>query len=102
MAIERFSQNDTKSALELFLALHHTIDDFEIKDAMMVHAAAIEAGYSFDDFFNKLAKIDESDFNNPKAVFTTNFTQPVDILLNMFKNEVETLNKRLEKLKAQG
>ena len=100
-AISLFSQNQLKPAQELFLALYHTIDDFEVKDAMMVHAAAIGRGYSFDDFVNKLTKIDENhlNVNNPKAVFITDFVQPVDILLEMFKDEVEKLNKRLEKLK---
>jgi hypothetical protein len=98
-AIALFSENQTKNAQELFLALHHLIDDFEIKDAMMVHAAAIGSGYKFDDFMNKLTKIENSDFNDPKAVFITNFVQPVDILLEMFKDEVNKLNKRLDKLK---
>ena len=97
-AIQKFSENDLKSAIELFLALHHLIEDFEVKDAMMIHAAAIDSGYSFDDFFNKLAKIDENNFDNPKGVFTTNFVQPPDILLQMFKDSVKKLNKRLEKL----
>ena len=97
-AIQKFSENDLKSAIELFLALHHLIEDFEIKDAMMIHAAAIDSGYNFEDFFNKLAKISESDFDNPRGVFTTNFVQPPDILLEMFKDSVEKLNKRLEKL----
>jgi len=98
-AIQRYSENDTKSAQELFLALHHTISDFEVKEAMMVHAAAISSNYSFDDFTTKLTKIDDSDFSDPKAVFITDFVQPVDILLEMFKDEVAKLNERLEKLK---
>jgi predicted GTPase len=98
-AIALFSENQTKSAQELFLALHHLINDFEVKDAMMVHAAAIGSGYSFDDFMNKLTKIDDSDFSDPKAVFITNFVQPVDILLEMMSDEVKKLNERLEKLK---
>jgi len=98
-AIALFSENQTKSAQELFLALHHLINDFEVKDAMMVHAAAIGSGYSFDDFMNKLTKIDDSDFSDPKAVFITNFVQPVDILLEMMGDEVKKLNERLEKLK---
>ena len=97
--IERFSSNDKKAAQELFLALSHTIDDKEIKDAMMVHAAAIGKGYSFDDFFNKLTKIEDKEFNEPKDVFVTNFVQPVDILLEMMKDEVAKLNARLDKLK---
>ncbi len=98
-AIERFSQNDLKGAQEIFLALSHAIDDFEVSNAMMVHAAAISKGYTFDDFFNKLAKIDDIDFSNPKAVFVTEFAQPVDILLEMMNDEVEKLKERLAKLK---
>jgi len=98
-AISLYSQNDKKNAQELFLALNHTIDDFEIKDAMMVHAAAVGSGYSFDEFINKLTKVDDSDISNPKDVFIVNFSQPADILLEMMKDEVAKLNARLEKLK---
>jgi len=98
-AIERFSANDTKAAQELFLALHHTIDNLEVKEAMMVHAAAVGKGYGFDEFFNKLTKVDDSDFNDPMAVFVTDFVQPVDILLEMMSDEVKKLNERLDKLK---
>jgi len=97
-AIQKYSENDLKAAKELFLALYHTIDDFEIKEPMMVHAAAVEKGYSFDDFLHKLAKVNDADFNDPKAVFITNFAQPVDILQKMLEKEVTTLKERLKKL----
>jgi Asp-tRNA(Asn)/Glu-tRNA(Gln) amidotransferase A subunit family amidase len=98
-AIERFSANDKKAAQELFLALHHLINHPEVKDAMMVHAAAVGKGYSFDDFFNKLTNVEDKDFNDPMAVFVTDFVQPVDILLEMMKDEVQKLQARLDKLK---
>ncbi len=102
-AIERYSANDKKAAQELFLALSYLIDNTEIKDAMMLHAAAVSKGYSFDDFMEKLTKISDLDFNNPMSVFITNFVQPVDILLEMMKDEVEKLQARLDKLEqAQG
>ncbi len=102
-AIERYSANDKKAAQELFLALSYLIDNTEIKDAMMLHAAAVGKGYSFDDFMEKLTKISDLDFNNPMSVFITNFVQPVDILLEMMKDEVEKLQARLDKLEqAQG
>jgi len=102
-AMQAYSENLTKQAQELFLALHHVVDDFELKDAFMVHAAAVGKGYSFEDFINKLAKMDEDrDFSDPKALFVTDFVQPVDILLEMMKDEVEKLEKRLEKLKGEG
>ncbi len=99
-AIERFSSNDKKAAEELFLALHYLVEHPEVKDAMMLHAAAIGKGYSFDDFFNKLTKIDDADFSDPMAVFVTDFVQPVDILLEMMKDEVAKLQARLDKLEA--
>ncbi len=97
-AIERFSANDIKAAQELFLALYHLVNHPELKDALMVHAAAVGKGYSFDDFFNKLTKVEDADFNDPMAVFVTDFVQPVDILLEMMKDEVAKLQARLEKL----
>ncbi len=97
-AMERYSSNDKKAAQELFLALSYLIDDSEIKDALMVHAAAVGKGYSFDDFTNKLTKLDDLDFSDPRSVFITNFVQPVDILLEMMKDEVEKLNARIDKL----
>lgn len=98
-AIERYSSNDKNAAQELFLALNFLITNPEVKDAMMVHAAAVGKGYSFDDFFNKLTKVEDADFNDPMAVFVTDFVQPVDILLEMMSEEVASLNARLEKLK---
>jgi hypothetical protein len=98
-AISLYSENHTKSAQELFLALHYTISDFEIKDAMMLHAAAIASGYSFDDFMNKLAKIEQDNFDDPKAVFITTFAKPVDALQETFKEEITNLNEQLDKLK---
>jgi len=97
--IERYSSGDTKAATELFLALNFTVTNEEIKDAMMVHAAAVGSGYSFDDFFNKLTKVSDADFSDPMAVFVTDFVQPTDILLEMMKDEVVKLNERLDKLK---
>ena len=100
-AMQTYSENLKNQAQELFLALHHTTDDFELKDAFMVHAAAVGKDYTFEDFTNKLSKIDENtDLTDPKALFITDFVQPVDILLEMMKDEVEKLNKRLEKLEA--
>ncbi len=98
-AIERYSSNDTNAAQELFLALNFTITNSEVKDAMLVHAAAVGTGYSFDDFFNKLTKVSDADFNDPMAVFVIDFVQPTDILLEIMKEEVVKLNARLDKLK---
>ncbi len=101
--IERYSSNDKKAAQELFLALNYLINDEELKDALMLHAAAVGKGYSFDDFMSKLTKVDDVDYNDPMSVFITDFVQPVDILLVMMKDEVVKLEARLQKLEeARG
>ncbi len=96
--IERYSSNDKKAAQELFLALNYLINNEELKDALMLHAAAVGKGYSFDDFMSKLTKVDDIDYNDPMSVFITDFVQPVDILLVMMKDEVAKLEERLQKL----
>ena len=44
--IQRYSEKDIKGAKEIFLVLHHTIEDDELKDAMMIHACAVMAGHT--------------------------------------------------------
>ena len=98
--IQRYSENDIKGAKEIFLVLHHTIEDDELKDAMMIHACAVMAGHSFEDFIEKLADTSQIDEMSPTAFFIQDFVQPKDILLQMFakyvklgKSELEVLEK---------
>ena len=87
--IQRYSENDIKGAKEIFLVLHHTIEDDDLKDAMMIHACAVMAGHSFDDFIEKLADTSSIDENSPTAFFIQDFVQPKDILLQMFAKYVK-------------
>jgi len=87
--IQRYSENDIKGAKEIFLVLHHTIEDDELKDAMMIHACAVMAGHSFEDFVNNLADTSSIDENSPTAFFIQDFVQPRDILLQMFAKYVK-------------
>jgi len=87
--IQRYSENDIKGAKEIFLVLHHTIEDDELKDAMMVHACAVMSGNSFENFIEDLADTDNIDENDPTAFFIKDFKQPTDILLNMFGKYVK-------------
>ena len=59
--IQRYSENDKKGAKEIFLVLNYTIDHAELKDAMMVHAAAVMAGKSFEDFIENLVDVEGVD-----------------------------------------
>ena len=95
--IQRYSENDIKGSKEIFLILHYTISDSEIKDAMMIHACAVMAGHSFDDFVNNLADTSSVDENDPTAFFIQTFVQPNDILLTMFAKYVKLGESELRK-----
>ena len=96
--IQRYSENDKKGAKEIFLVLHHTMQTPELQDAMMIHACAVMAGHSFDDFIEKLVDVSEVDESDATAFFIQTFVQPTDILLNMFAKQVKEGKKELEVL----
>jgi len=97
-AIQRYSENDKKAAKEMFLVLYHTITYPELKDAMMVHAAAVMAGNSFENFIEEMVDVSEVDPNDPLAFFIQTFVQPTDILLAMFAKYVEEGKEELRVL----
>jgi len=87
--IQRYSENDIKGAKEIFLVLSHTLEDEELKDSMMIHACAVMAGHSFEDFIETLADTSQIDEMSPTAFFIQDFVQPKDILLQMFAKYVK-------------
>ena len=87
--IQRYSESDKKGAKEIFLVLNYTIEHDELQDAMMVHAAAVMAGHSFEDFIENLVDVSGVDENDPLAFFIQTFVQPTDILLTMFAKQVK-------------
>ena len=96
--IQRYSENDKKGAKEIFLVLHHTIENEDLKDAMMVHACAVMSGHSFNDFIEKLVDVSGVDESEATAFFIQTFVQPTDILLTMFAKQVKEGKKELEVL----
>jgi len=96
--IQRYSENDKKGAKEIFLVLNYTIEYDELKDAMMVHAAAVMAGHTFEDFIENLVDVEGVNENDPLAFFIQTFTQPTDILLNMFAKQVKEGKEELKVL----
>ena len=99
-AIQRYSENDKKGAKEMFLVLYHMVVVDELKDAMMIHACAVMAGHSFEEFVENLADVDGIDPEYPMAFFITTFTQPNDILLAMFAKYVKDCKEELRALEA--
>ena len=98
--IQRYSENDIKGAKEIFLVLHHTIEDNELKNAMIIHACAVMAGYKFDDFIDNLADTSDIDESDPTAFFIKKFTQPIDNLLQKFKKYIKVAEQELKVLKS--
>ncbi len=96
--IQRYSENDKKGAKEIFLVLNYTLNHQELKDAMMVHASAVMAGHTFEDFIENLVDVDGVDANDPLAFFVQTFVQPVDILLTMFAKQVQQGKEELKVL----
>ncbi len=99
-AIQRYSENDKKAAKEMFLVLYHTVNHDDLKDAMMIHACAVMAGNSFENFIEEMVDVNEIDPNDPLAFFIQTFVQPNDILLAMFAKYVEEGKKELRVLEA--
>ena len=99
-AIQRYSENDKKAAKEMFLVLYHTIDHADLKDAMMIHAAAVMAGNSFENFIEEMVDVSDIDPNDPLAFFIQTFVQPNDILLAMFAKYVEQGKEELKVLES--
>ena len=96
--IQRYSENDTKGAKEIFLVLNYTIDHDDLKDAMMIHAAAVMAGHTFEDFIETLVDVSGVNENDPLAFFIQTFVQPTDILLTMFAKQVKEGKEELRVL----
>ena len=96
--IQRYSENDKKGAKEIFLVLNYTIDHLDLKDAMMVHAAAVMAGHTFEDFIENLVDVSSVNENDPLAFFIQTFAQPTDILLQMFSKQVKEGKEELRVL----
>jgi hypothetical protein len=96
--IQRYSENDKKGAKEIFLVLHHTIEDETLKEAMMIHACAVMAGHTFEDFIDNLVDISGVDESSPTAFFIQTFVQPNDILLTMFAKYVKLGEAELKSL----
>jgi hypothetical protein len=96
--IQRYSENDLKGAREIFLVLYYLITEEELREAMMIHSAAVAAGHDFDSFIENLADVKSINPNDATAFFITSFAQPRDILLQMFAKEVKEGEEMLAKM----
>ncbi|SFZ98758.1 hypothetical protein MNB_SV-5-1431 [hydrothermal vent metagenome] len=88
-AIQRYSENDQKGAKEMFLVLNYTLNDEDLKEAMMIHACVVMSGTSFEEFIENIVDVDSIDEHDPLAFFIQSFNQPNDMLLAMYSNYVQ-------------
>jgi len=86
--IQLYSENNQKGAKEIFLILGHSIDKSSLKDAMLLHAAAVISGTSFDDFIEKYVDVSKVDEADPLAFFIQTFRKSVPEMFSTFKKEV--------------
>jgi len=100
--IQRYSEKDDKGATEIFLILYYTVPDEELRNAFMVHAAAVMAGHDFESFIENLADVKSINPNDATAFFITSFVQPTDILLQMFSKEVAEGKALLAKMEENS
>ncbi len=96
--IQRYSEGDQKGAKEIFLVLYHQITDEEIREAMMVHAAAVMEGIAFEKFIDEFADVTHLDPEDPKSIFITEFVQPNDMIQAMWGHHITAGKKELEVL----
>jgi hypothetical protein len=96
--IQRYSENDKKGAKEIFLVLNYTIEHDSLKDAMMIHAAAVMAGHSFEDFIENLVDVSGVNEHDPLAFFIQTFTQPIESMFEKFTKEVKEGKEELRVL----
>ncbi len=100
--IQRYSENDTKGAKEIFLVLYHQITEPEVKEAMMIHACSVMAGQGFETFIDEFADVTHLDPEDPKSVFITEFVQPNDMTLAMWARYVEQGKAELKVLEESA
>ena len=99
--IQRYSEKDQKGAKEIFLVLYHQITDEEIREAMMVHAAAVMEGIDFETFIDEFADVSNLNPEDPKSIFITEFVQPNDMIQAMWGHHIVAGKKELKVLEKQ-
>ncbi len=86
--IQRYSENDLKGAKEIFLILSHSVGKNSLKDAMLLHAAAVIAKINFDDFIEKYVDVSKVEESDPLAFFIQTFTKSIPDMFTHFEKEV--------------
>ena len=93
--MQRYSENDKKGAKEIFLILSHSVDKHSLKDAMLLHAAVVISGKSFDTFIDTIVDVSKMDENDPLAFFVQTFTKTTAQMFNTYEKEVKEAREEI-------
>ena len=93
--MQRYSENDKKGAKEIFLILSHSIDKHSLKDAMLLHAAVVISGKSFDEFIDNIVDVSKMDENDPLAFFVQTFSHSISEMFELFDEEVQEAREEI-------
>jgi len=93
--MQRYSENDKKGAKEIFLILSHSIDKHSLKDAMLLHAAVVISGKSFDEFIDNIVDVSKMDENDPLAFFVQTFSHSITEMFELFDKEVQEAREEI-------
>ncbi|MBD3795403.1 MAG: hypothetical protein IE878_00925 [Epsilonproteobacteria bacterium] len=96
--IQRWSEHDMKNSKEIFLVLHHMINNKMLQDAMMIHASIIHSGNGFEEFIASF--VDGEHVLNESSefpFFITNFKNTHEELLEVFANDIAQLEIEIKK-----
>lgn len=93
--MQRYSENDKKGAKEIFLILSHSMDKHSLKDAMLLHAAVVIAGKSFDEFIDTIVDVSKVDENDPLAFFVQTFIYSISEMFEMFEKEIQEAREEI-------
>ncbi len=94
--MQLYSENNQKGAKEIFLILSYVIDKLSLKDAMLLHAAVVISGKSFDDFIAQYVDVEQVDIDDPLAFFVQTFTFSISEMFDLFVEEVALGRKEIE------
>ena len=93
--MQRYSENDKKGAKEIFLILSHSVDKYSLKDAMLLHAAVVISGLSFDAFIDTVVDVSKVDENDPLAFFVQTFKLSILEMFDKYEEEVKLAREEI-------
>ncbi len=93
--MQKYSEDDKKGAKEIFLILSHSVDKHALKDAMLLHAAVVISGTSFDGFIDNIVDVSKVDEHDSLAFFVQTFTLSKVEMFAKYEKEVNQAREEI-------